>query len=120
MTIRKILLLCFSLCLCIGSVASAQTISKEELVFLTSEWKGERFSDGRPKIPDDLIQRAKNIGIEDAWNILNNEGYHCQFEGGWKTVNDSVIVGRALTASFIPSRPDLEQHIKDRGKKEGR
>ena len=36
----------------------AQTMSKEELIFLTSEWKGERFSDGRPKVPDSLIERA--------------------------------------------------------------
>jgi hypothetical protein len=41
----------------------AQTISREELIFLTSEWKGRRFEDGRPKIPDELINRARNIGI---------------------------------------------------------
>ena len=46
--------------------AKAQTISKEELIFLTSEWKGERFADGRPKIPDNLVERAKKIGIEEA------------------------------------------------------
>jgi len=100
---------------------NAQTIPKEELIFLTSEWKGERFADGRPKIPDDLIRRAKNIGIEDAWTTLNNEGYHCQFEGNWKIVNDDTpVVGRAFTACFMPSRPDVEKNIKERGKKEGR
>lgn len=99
----------------------AQTISKEELTFLTAEWKGERFPDGRPRIPDDLIKRAKNIAIEDAWTVLNNEGYTCQFEGNWKTVNnDTPVVGRALTACFMPSRPDLEKNIKERGKKQGR
>ena len=99
----------------------AQTISKEELIFLTSEWKGERFADGRPRIPDDLVRRAKNIAIEDVWTILNNEGYNCQYEGNWKTVNeDTPVVGRALTACFMPSRPDIEKNIKERGKKEGR
>ena len=44
----------------------SQTISKEEMVFLTSEWKGERFSDGRPKIDDKLLERAKLIMIDDA------------------------------------------------------
>jgi len=91
------------------------------LIFLTSEWKGERFPDGRPKVADELINRARNIGIEEAWQVLRNEGYNNQFEGGWKTVNDSVkVVGRALTASFIPSRPDVEKQIKDRGKQQGR
>ena len=99
----------------------AQTISKEELIFLTSQWKGERFADGRPKIPDDLINRAKNIGIEEAWTVLRNEGYNNQFEGQWKMVNDSIkVVGRALTASFMPSRPDVEKNIKERGKQQGR
>src|SRR3954463_8490211 len=92
---------------------NSQTISKEELTFLTSEWKGERFADGRPKIPDDLIRRARSIAIEDAWTILNNEGYTCQYEGNWKTVNtDTPVVGRALTACYMPSRPDVEKNIK--------
>lgn len=100
--------------------ASAQTITKEEMIFLTSEWKGERFPDGRPKISDELIARARNIGIEEAWQILNNEGYKCQFEGNWKMIHDDVpVIGRAVTATFIPTRPDIEKNIKERGWKNG-
>ena len=99
----------------------AQTIAKEELVFLTSEWKGERFADGRPKISDSLVSRAKNIGIEEAWTVLRNEGYHNQFERNWKMVHEDVkVVGRVLTAQFMPSRPDVEKNIKERGKNQGR
>ena len=102
------------------NLASAQTITRDEMVFLTSEWKGERFPDGRPKISDDLIDRARNIGIEEAWQILNNEGYTNQYEGNWKMVHDDVpVIGRAVTASFIPSRPDVEKNIKERGWKNG-
>lgn len=98
----------------------SQVIPKDELIFLTSEWKGERFSDGRPKISDDLINRAKNIGIEEAWTVLNNEGYTNQYEGNWKTSNGDVqVIGRAVTAMFIPSRPDLEKNILERGHKSG-
>ena len=97
-----------------------QTISKDELVFLTSAWKGERFADGRPKISDSLLQRAKHIMIDDAWTVLRNEGYLNQFEGGWKTVNDTPMTGRAFTAMYMPSRPDVEKNIKERGAKEGR
>ncbi|MBU2906729.1 RraA family protein [Arenibacter algicola] len=105
--------LCF---LTLNSVVFGQTIPKEELIFLTSEWKGERFDDGRPKIPDDLLERAKKIGIDDAWTVLENEGYKNQFEGNWKMVHDEVpVVGRALTALFMPSRPDVEKNIKERG-----
>src|SRR5690349_3085039 len=102
------------------AAAFSQTISKEELTFLTSEWKGERFADGRPKVSDDIVRRAKSINIDDAWTVLKNLGYTNQFELGWKTVNDTPFAGRALTAQFMPSRPDIEKNIKERGNKQGR
>jgi regulator of RNase E activity RraA len=115
----KVVVLLLVSCLFLSN-SFAQTISKEELIFLTSEWKGERFADGRPKIPDDLLKRAKNIMIDDAWTVLRNEGYLNQYEGGWKTVNDTMMTGRAVTAMYMPSRPDVEKNIKDRGAKQGR
>lgn len=104
----------------LGHSALAQTISKEELTFLTSEWKGERFADGRPKVSDNLLERAKRIMIDDAWTVLRNEGYTNQFEGGWKTVNNTTMTGRAVTAMYLPARPDVEKSIKERGAKQGR
>ena len=98
----------------------AQTISKEELTFLTSEWEGERFPDGRPKISDDLLVRAKNIGLDDAWQVLKVSGYVNQFESEWKTLNDETMTGRVVTAMYMPNRPDLEKNIKERGVKQGR
>jgi len=95
-------------------------MSKEDLTYLTSEWKGERFTDGRPKIADELLARAKKVGIDDAWTVLKNLGYTNQFEFGWKTVNDLPVTGRAMTALFMPTRPDIEKNIKDRGVKQGR
>ena len=104
-----------------GSFAHAQTISREEMIFLTSEWKRDRFADGRPRIPDDLIERAANIGIEEAWVVLYNAGYKSQFEGNWKMVHDDVpVIGRALTAHYMPSRPDVLKNIMERGRAEGR
>ncbi|WP_026463019.1 RraA family protein [Adhaeribacter aquaticus] len=96
----------------------AQTISKDELTFLTSEWKGDRFPDGRPKIAESLLERAKKVGIADAWTVLKNEGYTNQYEGGWKNVHDEVpVTGRAVTALFMPSRPDVEKNVTERGQK---
>jgi regulator of RNase E activity RraA len=99
---------------------SGQTISKDELIFLTSEWKGERFADGRPKIADNLLERAKYIGIDDAWQVLKVMGYTNQFEHGWKTLNDDLIIGRVVTAMFMPTRPDIEKNLKTRGAQQGR
>lgn len=87
----------------------------------TSQWDGERYDDGRPKVPERLLERAKNISIEEAWGVLRNEGYENQFEGGWKMIHeDSAIVGRALTAQYMPSRPDMEAAIEEQGKQDGR
>lgn len=116
----KLAILLLLLSIFCTNVLFAQTISKEELVFLTSEWKGERFADGRPKIPDNLLERAKHIMVDDAWAVLKNEGYLNQFEGGWKTVNDTPMTGRAVTAMYMPSRPDVEKNIKARGATQGR
>jgi regulator of RNase E activity RraA len=112
------LLLLLIACFCISN---AQQFPTSELIYLTSQWKGERFEDGRPKIPDAIIERAKKIGIEEAWQVLYNEGYKNQFEGNWKMVHDNVpVVGRVVTARYSPSRPDIEALIKERGKNEGR
>ncbi len=114
--------LAFGCAILIGCTAlQAQTIPKDELIYLTSEWKGERFADGRPKISDDLVERARKIGIEEAWQVLMNEGYNNQFERNWKMIYDDVpVVGRAVTAMYMPSRPDIEKKIKERGAKQGR
>ena len=112
------LLLLLIACFCISN---AQQFPSSELIYLTSQWKGERFEDGRPKIPDAIIERAKKIGIEEAWQVLYNEGYKNQFEGNWKMVHDNApVVGRVVTARYSPSRPDIEALIKERGKNEGR
>ena len=45
-------------------------MSRSQMMFYTSEWKGERFPDGRPKLPDSLLQRALDVSIEDVWDYL--------------------------------------------------
>jgi regulator of RNase E activity RraA len=101
--------------------AQSVEITKEALIALTSEWKGERFPDGRPKVPDDIIRRMKAVSIEEAWAVLTNSGYGYQIAEGWETINpDSVLVGRAVTASFMPGRPDVWKAIDSVGKTEGR
>jgi regulator of RNase E activity RraA len=99
----------------------SQQISKEELIFLTPEWKGERFPDGRPKVPDGILQRMKSVSVEEAWAVMKNAGYGYQIAEDWQMINpDSVLVGRAVTATFMPARPDVWKAIDDRGKKAGK
>ena len=95
--------------------------SKEQLIDLTSAWTGERFPDGRPKVPDAVLERLKDVTAEEAWGTLRSAGYNLQFEGGWKEVNPgSRLIGRAVTCVFMPLRPDVNKVINEHGKKEGR
>lgn len=95
---------------------------KEEIIALTPDWKGERFPDGRPKVPDDIIRRMKPVTIEEAWAVISSAGYRYQIAEGWgQIINpDSVLVGRAYTTTFMPGRPDVWKAIDSMGKKEGR
>ncbi|MDZ7371730.1 MAG: RraA family protein, partial [candidate division KSB1 bacterium] len=116
---KKIILLL----LLTAAYAGAQVgvFTKEDLIRYTPLWKGERFPDGRPKVSDDLLQRLKEVSIEEAWAVCNRHGYLHQFEGNWvMTVQDPVLVGRAVTAVFMPRRPDLDSMVVEQGKKEGR
>src|SRR5687767_11459581 len=102
---------------------SAQSITPtaDQIRSITSEWKGERFPDGRPKVSDKLLERLKNISIEEAWGVLRNNGYQNQFEGDWMIIHpDSTMTGRVVTAQYMPLRPDLDKLIKDKGKADGR
>jgi 4-hydroxy-4-methyl-2-oxoglutarate aldolase len=109
--------------LCLGFYAHAQevTLSADQIKALTTDWKGERFPDGRPKTSDQLLKRLKNVSLEEAWGYLRNKGYQNQFEGEFMVIRpDSVMTGRAVTAQYMPLRPDYDKLIKDKGKAEGR
>ena len=105
-----------------AGISLGQQISRDELIFLTPDWKGERFADGRPKVPDALLKRMKLVTHEEAWAVLKGENYKYQYAEGWQTINpDSVLVGRAVTACFMPGRPDVHRVIDQRGHdKDGR
>src|SRR5215469_11529561 len=95
--------------------------TKEQILFYTSEWKGERFPDGCPKVPGDLLERALSVSIEDVWDYLRGQGYVNQFEGGWQALHiEKPFAGRALTAQFMPRRPDMAAAVRKEGQEEGR
>ena len=108
----------------LGSLISkAQRVgsSPEYVKILTAEWKGERFPDGRPKVSDAILERLKNISIEEAWGVLRNKGFMNQYEGDWTIINpEEAMTGRVVTAQYMPLRPDLEKQVKEQGKAENR
>jgi regulator of RNase E activity RraA len=126
--------------LTISSTVSAQptSLTKDEMVYYTSVWKGDRFPDGRPKVSDDLVRRMRYVSVTEAWQTLNGmtdavEGaqgatgfggrstYSNQYFGELKSMRENVVIcGRASTIHFLPFRPDLNGLIQQQGTKDGR
>lgn len=96
--------------------------SREQRIEFTRAWNGERFEDGRPKVPDAVLKRLGNVTAEEAWGVLRGAGFNHQFEGGWLRFNPSNkrMVGRVVTAVFMPLRPDVNDVINENAKKENR
>jgi regulator of RNase E activity RraA len=93
--------------------------NKDDVIQLTPLWSGERFPDGRPKVPDDILARMEKVTTEEAWAVLWHRGYRYQFQGDWKVIHpDRILVGRAVTAVMVPMRPDLHEYLLEYGHRE--
>jgi len=105
-----------------ASLVHAQlfTLSKDQLVEITSQNPFERFPDGRPKVPDELIARARGLSAEEIFAILPRKGFPNQYEDGFQMVHRGrKMVGRAFTVQFMPARPDLDAYAGARAKAAG-
>ena len=103
------------------SIAQQITPTADQIKIYTPDWKGERSPDGRPKVSDKFLNRLKNVSMEEAWGYLRNKGYNNQYENDWIVIRpDSAMVGRVVTAQYMPLRPDVDKLFKDKGKTEGR
>lgn len=94
----------------------------DRIAALTPENPFGRLDDGRPATPDDLVERLKLVTNDEAWGVLEKQhNYHYQFEGNWMHLQPGVpLVGRAVTAAYVPHRPDLNETVQQIGTGEGR
>ena len=95
---------------------------RDEIIALTPQWKGERFDAGRPRVPDKYLKALYKLTLEEVWKPIFVKGYESQFEGRLHTLHNDgrKLVGRAVTATFAPTRPDLHETTMEQGKREGR
>lgn len=95
---------------------------KEDIIQLTEKWDGERFPDGRPRVSDEDLEEIRHLTLEEVWQPMFMKGYLNQFEEKLKRLHEdkTKLVGRAVTCSFMPARPDLEETVKKIGASEGR
>jgi 4-hydroxy-4-methyl-2-oxoglutarate aldolase len=102
------------------STAQVFTFTREQMIEYTAQNPFDRFEDGRPKVPEALIEKCKGLSAEEVWAVLPGEKFRNQYEGNWQILHpDKRLVGRAVTAQFMPYRPDVgevaEAHARARG-----
>ncbi len=99
--------------------AQVFAFTKEDLIEFTAKNPFDRFPDGRPKIPDALLERARGLSMEEMIGIAA-QGYRNQYTGGWQILHPGKkMVGRAFTLQFMPARPDMDGVALARAKAKG-
>jgi regulator of RNase E activity RraA len=96
------------------------TFSRQDLADYTAQNPFDRLPDGRPKVPDDLLERARGLSAEEVWEVLEDKGFHNQFADGFQILHPGkTLVGRAFTVQFMPLRPDVDRVAKAKAKARG-
>jgi 4-hydroxy-4-methyl-2-oxoglutarate aldolase len=129
MSVSTQLLVCFiraTLILCALTMAAGParsqlvTLSKQDLIDYSAQSPFERFPDGRPKVPDNLLRQARELSSEEVWEVLQEKGFNNQYADGFRILHpDKPMVGRAFTVQFMPQRPDLEHIANSKAKELG-
>lgn len=102
------------------ATAQVFTLTKDQMMQYTAANPFERFADGRPKVPDDLLEKAKGLSVEEAWAVLPGKGFRHQFAGDWQIMHpEKKLVGRAVTVQFMPTRPDIAGPMSAAAKQQG-
>ena len=105
---------------CTTLLAQQVTTTSEQIKNYTSEYKGERSADGRPRVPDIIVERLQHATLEQVWGFMERKGYRNQIEKDWIILKPGeTMTGRVVTAQFMPTRPDLDSFIRRQGRKEG-
>ena len=100
--------------------AQLNTLTKEQMIEYTAQNPFERFPDGRPKVPDSIIERAKGLSMEEVFGVLPGKGFRNQYEDGWQVLHPGKkMVGRAFTVQFMPTRPDVETVMTAKAREKG-
>jgi 4-hydroxy-4-methyl-2-oxoglutarate aldolase len=102
--------------------ANAQlvTFSKQDLIDYTAQNPFDRLADGRPKVPDDLIERARGLSSEEVWAVLQEKGFNNQYADGFIVLHPGkTMVGRVFTVQFMPVREDVEMVAKKKAMDRG-
>ena len=115
--------------LCVGVIsllaprsieAQLLSFSKQDLMDYTAQQPFDRFPDGRPKVPNELLERARELSSEEVWAVLQQRGFNNQYADGFQVLHPGKpMVGRAFTMQFMPLRPDVDEIARNKAKDHG-
>jgi 4-hydroxy-4-methyl-2-oxoglutarate aldolase len=116
--------------------AQINSLTREELIKYTAQNPFDRFPDGRPKVPDSILDMYKDMASEEVMGAGRSGGPGPQapaapgraggpppvtavtFTDGWQLLSPGKkLIGRAFTVQFMPireevSRVDQEEWLK--------
>jgi 4-hydroxy-4-methyl-2-oxoglutarate aldolase len=118
----RLLPTCLVMILATAVSMAAQLIqfSKQDLIDYTAQNPFGRLPDGRPKVPDDLMDRARDLSSEEVWAVLQAKGYNNQYADGFQVLHPGkMLVGRAFTVQFMPVREDVNEVAATKAKAKG-
>jgi 4-hydroxy-4-methyl-2-oxoglutarate aldolase len=96
------------------------TFPKPDLIDYTAQNPFDRLPDGRPKVPDNLIERARGLSSEEVWAVLQQKEFNNQYADGFVVLHPGkTMVGRVFTVQFMPLRGDVDEVAKAKAKQHG-
>lgn len=112
----------YAIVLLVPTAAPAQLLSfsKQDLIDYTAQSPFERLPDGRPKVPDDMLERARGLSSEDVWAVLQEKRFNNQYADGFQILHPGkILVGRVFTVQFMPLRSDVKDVAESKAKEHG-
>lgn len=117
---RLVLFTLLSVSVAASAPAQVFTFTKEQMLEYTAKNPYERFADGRPKVPDALLEKVRDLSAEEVWAVLPQFGYKLQYEGNWTVLHPGKkLAGRAVTAQYMPMRPDIRDVVEAKANGDG-
>jgi 4-hydroxy-4-methyl-2-oxoglutarate aldolase len=96
------------------------SLTKEQMIEFTAQNPFDRFPDGRPKVPDGILERVRGLSAEEVLAILPGKNFRNQYADGFRVLHPGTkLVGRAFTVQFMPLRPDLDTVVQAKAKAAG-
>ena len=126
---RRMMLTAVAICLSVLLLAAdargqINSLTREDLIKYTAQNPYDRFPDGRPKVPDALLERLKAVSSSEelmgagrgtapaagaqAPGRGGPAASFVTFTDGWQVLHPGKkLIGRAVTLQLMPRRPEV-------------